>query len=57
MCFGCTRTQVAAMQRQLTKALFGANFSPTAYFTDPFDGQQKCVLVLVSHTTRVCYYY
>jgi hypothetical protein len=53
MRFGSARLQVAAMQRQLTKALFGANFSPTAYFTDPFDGKQKCVLVLVSHNTRV----
>lgn len=36
------KTKVQGMQKQLTKALFGANFSPTAYFVDPFTGKQKC---------------
>ena len=36
------KSKIQTMQRQLTAALFGANFSPTAYFTDPFDGKQKC---------------
>lgn len=36
------KAKVQKMQQQLTNALFGANFSPTAYFTDPFDGKQKC---------------
>jgi hypothetical protein len=50
------KSRVQAMQKQLTEALFGANFSPTAYFVDPFTGKQKCQNY-IGWTFQVSLYY
>eukprot|EP00039_Didymoeca_costata_P021098 m.343405 g.343405 ORF g.343405 m.343405 type:complete len:1268 (+) comp22801_c0_seq1:126-3929(+) len=36
------KEQIAPMQAKLKNAKFGANFSPTGYYTNPFDGKQYC---------------
>ena len=36
------KARIDPMKAYLKNARFGANFSPTSYFVDPFDGKQKC---------------
>jgi hypothetical protein len=36
------KAKIEPMKAWLKNARFGANFSPTGYYTDPFDNKQKC---------------